>query len=58
VLRLVLGCGGRWEDTALALPPGRWHDVLGEQDVVGGRVPLANLLARFPVALLIREEGG
>ncbi len=43
-----------WADTALPLPDGQWHDVLGDRGV-GGRVPLAELLATFPVALLERR---
>jgi (1->4)-alpha-D-glucan 1-alpha-D-glucosylmutase len=44
---------GGWRDTALALPPGRWHDRLtGTRHE--GRVPLADLLAHSPVALLTK----
>lgn len=47
-----------WGDTALPLPPGPWRDVLtGERHEGGGAVRLEALLARFPVALLSREEG-
>jgi (1->4)-alpha-D-glucan 1-alpha-D-glucosylmutase len=55
---------GGWRDTSLPLAAGRWHDVLtgAEHDVAldgsprpgGGRLPLADLLARLPVALLVR----
>ncbi len=53
------GCG----DTTVELPPGRWTDVLGGSvvgsDDAGGGPPVAvtvgELLARFPVALLVRE---
>jgi (1->4)-alpha-D-glucan 1-alpha-D-glucosylmutase len=54
--RLVMGLGGDWAGTAVELPPGPWHDVLGGAEVAGGTVPLAELLARFPVALLVRGE--
>jgi (1->4)-alpha-D-glucan 1-alpha-D-glucosylmutase len=40
-----------WKDTAVALPPGEWRDVLTGAAVTGGAV--ADLL-RFPVALLER----
>ncbi|OLF12911.1 malto-oligosyltrehalose synthase [Actinophytocola xinjiangensis] len=43
-----------WRDTVLALPPGPWTDQLTGRDVPQV-VPLADLLARYPVALLVRE---
>ena len=47
---------GGWRDTALALPPGRWHDLLGG-GTYEGRVPLRDLLTQEkPVALLTPEE--
>jgi (1->4)-alpha-D-glucan 1-alpha-D-glucosylmutase len=55
VPRLGLRLQGRWEDTALELPPGRWrNDLTGE--TVSGRARLAELLARFPVALLLLDR--
>jgi len=54
VPRLVIRLGGDWKDTAVDLPPGRWRNELTEEDVEGGRRPVADLLARFPVALLWR----
>ena len=57
VPRLVLGLGGDWGDASVDLPGGRWRNVLTGDDVVGGRVPLAGLLATFPVALLERAAG-
>jgi (1->4)-alpha-D-glucan 1-alpha-D-glucosylmutase len=53
--RLVIGLDGDWGDTTLALPSGRWRNVLDGESLDGGRVPLACLLRRFPVALLARE---
>ncbi len=54
---LALAREGGWRDTAVELPPGEWEDAL-----VAGRgwsgaapVPVAELLARFPVALLTRR---
>jgi (1->4)-alpha-D-glucan 1-alpha-D-glucosylmutase len=58
VPRLVVGLerAGGWRSTTVALPPGRWRNRL---DPSGGTwsadVALAELLARFPVALLSRE---
>jgi (1->4)-alpha-D-glucan 1-alpha-D-glucosylmutase len=54
VPRLCLKLQGAWEDTALALPPGRWVSAL-TGDTSDGRVRLAELLARFPVALLLLD---
>jgi (1->4)-alpha-D-glucan 1-alpha-D-glucosylmutase len=57
VPRLVLGLGGDWGDTSLDLPDGRWRNELTGDVVSGGTaVRLADLLRRFPVALLAREE--
>ncbi len=53
--RLVLRLGGGWDGTTLDLPPGAWTDVIcGTR--ASGRVALEHLLARFPVALLEKEE--
>jgi (1->4)-alpha-D-glucan 1-alpha-D-glucosylmutase len=43
-----------WGDTRLGLPAGRWQDVLGG-GTVEGEVPVAELLGRFPGALLERS---
>ena len=56
VPRLLLRLQGRWEDTALTLPPGRWRNQLTGESV-SGRVGVAELLARFPVALLLLDQG-
>jgi (1->4)-alpha-D-glucan 1-alpha-D-glucosylmutase len=53
--RLVLGLGDDWADTTLPLPAGGWHNVLTGEQLAGGDRPLAELLARFPVALLARQ---
>ncbi|WP_343908580.1 malto-oligosyltrehalose synthase [Nocardioides aquiterrae] len=55
VTRLPIGlaAAGGWGDTALELPPGRWHDVLTGATTDGR---LADLLATHPVALLVRED--
>jgi (1->4)-alpha-D-glucan 1-alpha-D-glucosylmutase len=63
-LVLRLAAGGGWADTAVHLPPGRWTDLLtgatrdiapsGDPDGPARQVPLAELLAAFPVALLER----
>jgi (1->4)-alpha-D-glucan 1-alpha-D-glucosylmutase len=56
--RLVHGLGGEWGDTTLRLPAGRWRDELGGDAFDGGEVPLKQLLAAFPVALLMPEPLG
>lgn len=58
VPRLPLGleAGGGWRDTRLTLPPGRWNDVMADRELAGGVVEVADLLARFPVALLERGD--
>jgi (1->4)-alpha-D-glucan 1-alpha-D-glucosylmutase len=51
-----MGIEAGWGDTTIELPPGRWRNRLTRDVCDGGVAPLANLLARFPVALLEREE--
>ena len=58
--RLPVGLAGRggWGDTALGLPDGRWRDVVSGRvlTATGGRLPLADVLADLPVALLVTED--
>jgi (1->4)-alpha-D-glucan 1-alpha-D-glucosylmutase len=58
VPRLVIGLAGEWSETTIALPPGAWRNELTGERAEGGNVRLSDLLARFPVALLSRQEGG
>jgi (1->4)-alpha-D-glucan 1-alpha-D-glucosylmutase len=58
VPRLVLKLGGSWGDTTVELPAGRWHNVFTQETFNSGEVRAANLLKRFPVALLSQEAGG
>jgi (1->4)-alpha-D-glucan 1-alpha-D-glucosylmutase len=46
---------GQWADTKVELPAGRWKNRLTGESIDGGAQPLAALLAKFPVALLVRE---
>ncbi|CAN5863780.1 malto-oligosyltrehalose synthase [soil metagenome] len=57
VPRLALQLEKGWAETRLRLPSGSWRNALtDEHDTFGGgNVPLAELLARFPVALLVRQ---
>ncbi len=54
VPRLVVGLGREpvWGDTSVALADRPWRNVLTGEDVAGGQVEMAKLLASFPVALL------
>ncbi len=56
VPRLVLGLGGNWGDTHLPIPEGHWRSALTGERVVHGNARLADLVRRFPVALLARED--
>ena len=53
-LPLRLAAAGGWRDTAMELPGGTWRNVLGERQPLEAPVRLAELLERFPVALLER----
>jgi (1->4)-alpha-D-glucan 1-alpha-D-glucosylmutase len=46
-----------WSDTALQLPTGAWRDLLtgGRHVSDAGGLPVAGLLERLPVALLVRD---
>jgi len=48
---------GGWSGTTLDLADGAWIDVLTGTPVDGGRVPVESVLARYPVALLVRGGG-
>jgi (1->4)-alpha-D-glucan 1-alpha-D-glucosylmutase len=56
VPRLLVGLArrGGWGSTAVTLPPGSWRDQFSGARLEG-TAPLAELLAPFPVALLVRE---
>ncbi|HEX6148659.1 malto-oligosyltrehalose synthase [Nocardioides sp.] len=53
-LPLGLAARGGWGGTTLPLSPGRWRDVLSGRVITSaGEVPVAELLAELPVALLV-----
>ena len=54
VPRLVAGFDAGWGHTRVAIPPGRWHNILTGKTVEN--VLMAELTAEFPVALLVRKE--
>ena len=53
-LPVGLAARGGWGDTVLALPEGSWTDAFTGFPA-SGHVPLADLLARYPVALLLAD---
>jgi (1->4)-alpha-D-glucan 1-alpha-D-glucosylmutase len=55
VPRWIARLGGRWLDTTVELPAGRWRNWLTGDAVAGGSVGMADALRRFPVALFARE---
>jgi (1->4)-alpha-D-glucan 1-alpha-D-glucosylmutase len=68
VPRLIMGWAGdwrkmalslppeKWAETALPLPPGDWENILTCDRLSGGTVLLKEILARFPVGLLVRRK--
>ena len=46
-----------WGETAIEVPRGRWRNRLTGAEVASGRVLVAELLAEFPVALIVRVKG-
>ena len=56
VPRWNLKLGGSWANTTVELPGERWKNLLTNEVLNGGRVSMQNLLRRFPVALLLKEE--
>ena len=55
VPRFPLLLDGRWDDTRLELPPGRWnHELTGEVCEGGSRL-MSELLRRFPVGLFVQQ---
>jgi (1->4)-alpha-D-glucan 1-alpha-D-glucosylmutase len=54
--RLPIRLGTRWDSTTLAIPPGAWRNELTGESLAGGTVAVAELLGRFPVALLSRAR--
>jgi len=56
VPRLVASLDEAWTGTTVDLPDGDWVDVLTGEKADGGRVGVAALLRRFPVAILGRQS--
>jgi (1->4)-alpha-D-glucan 1-alpha-D-glucosylmutase len=53
--RLLVKLGGDWRETEINLPQGNWLNHLTGDRWAQGPNELAELLRRFPVALLSRE---
>lgn len=49
--------GASWLGTSVSLPEGPWKNWITSENLKGGRIPLQSVLERFPVALLVRDEG-
>ncbi len=56
-LPLGLAARGGWGGTAVMLPAGAYLDALTGVRVQGGERALGTVLAHYPVALLVREQG-
>jgi (1->4)-alpha-D-glucan 1-alpha-D-glucosylmutase len=56
VPRLIIGLHYDWRDTVLEMPPGNWRNELTGDIVPQKKALLSDLLAKFPVALLIQGE--
>jgi (1->4)-alpha-D-glucan 1-alpha-D-glucosylmutase len=54
-LPVALARHGGWYEHTVALPAGTWRDALTGREVTGGSAALDDVLARLPVALLVRE---
>ncbi|MCU1418671.1 MAG: malto-oligosyltrehalose synthase, partial [Schumannella sp.] len=55
-LPVGLEAAGGWGDTLVILPGGTFTDVLTGWRFDGGETPVRELLSRYPVALLLRED--
>jgi (1->4)-alpha-D-glucan 1-alpha-D-glucosylmutase len=56
VPRWPVKLGGNWSSTAVSLPGDRWKNLLTDETLNGGRIPLETVLQHFPAALLVKEE--
>jgi (1->4)-alpha-D-glucan 1-alpha-D-glucosylmutase len=57
VPRLVTLDDGQRDSTAVTLPPGRWRNLLAEDERPGGGHSAASLLHHFPVAVFAQDDG-
>jgi len=54
--RLSLRLAGDWKDTQIQIPDGNWKNILTDGKVHKGLNNVADLLKKFPVALLVGEK--
>jgi len=54
-LPVALAAAGGWGETTVVLPARPYRNVLTGERVAGGELRVADLLARYPVALLVTE---
>lgn len=57
VPRWSLKLAANWSGTTIDLPHASWRNLLSNEILQGGTLPLQTLFGQFPVALLQREEG-
>lgn len=55
VPRFVISLRGNWEKTYLNIPSGIWRNILTEEYIQGEEVLIADIIKKFPVAILIKE---
>ncbi|HJU12498.1 MAG TPA: malto-oligosyltrehalose synthase [Candidatus Binataceae bacterium] len=55
VPRLIIKLADDWRTTTLEIPSGDWRNAFTEEHWCGGETAISDLLAKFPVCLLIRE---
>ncbi|MFH0725167.1 MAG: malto-oligosyltrehalose synthase [Pseudomonadota bacterium] len=53
--RLAVGLEGDWKNTVIDLPAGSWKNVFNGEHFNGGTQKLSQLLAQFPVGMLVLE---
>jgi len=54
--RLSIKRGREWGDTIIGIPKGTWKNIFTGEKWGKGHLLIADLLKRFPIALLIKEE--
>ena len=55
VPRLIISLQGNWGDTYLNIIPGNWRNILTGENINGDKIMIADILQKFPVAILTRE---
>lgn len=53
--RLVITLQEDWGKTYLNFPSGVWRNILTAETITGGRVMVADIIKKFPVAIFIKE---